>query len=91
MCGLTGFLQRPGPSADAAMLARAMADRIAHRGPDDSVVWTDDAAGIALAHRRLSIVDLSAAGHQPMLSPSGRLVLEQAGSGILEASDHRHG
>ncbi len=79
MCGLTGFLKWPGLGADATMLALAMADRIAHRGPDDSGVWTDDSAGIALAHRRLSILDLSPAGAQPMLSASGRWVLAYNG------------
>jgi asparagine synthase (glutamine-hydrolysing) len=52
-----------------------MGDTIAHRGPDDSGVWCDNEAGIGLAHRRLSIVDLSPAGHQPMLSGSGRYVI----------------
>jgi asparagine synthase (glutamine-hydrolysing) len=52
-----------------------MADAITHRGPDDSGVWMDEAAGVALAHRRLSILDLSPAGHQPMLSASGRYVI----------------
>ena len=52
-----------------------MADTLAHRGPDDSGVWTDSAAGVALAHRRLSILDLSVAGHQPMVSASGRYVI----------------
>lgn len=52
-----------------------MADTLAHRGPDDRGVWTDNAAGVALAHRRLSILDLSVAGHQPMVSASGRYVI----------------
>jgi len=79
MCGLTGFWA-PGATEDGmAGLATSMASRIAHRGPDDSGVWVDGAAGLALAHRRLSIVDLSAAGHQPMLSASGRYVLAYNG------------
>jgi glycosyltransferase involved in cell wall biosynthesis len=52
-----------------------MADRLYHRGPDDGGAWVDEAAGIALGHRRLSILDLSPAGHQPMVSPSGRYVI----------------
>lgn len=76
MCGLTGFLQGNGSSAATAqVVARKMSDRIANRGPDDTGVWVDEAAGIALAHRRLSILDLSPAGHQPMLSAIGRYVI----------------
>jgi len=52
-----------------------MAAVLHHRGPDDSGMWADGAAGIALAHRRLSILDLSPSGHQPMVSPSGRFVI----------------
>ena len=77
MCGIAGFLlaeARLGAGALAAATA-AMTDAIAHRGPDDAGVWTDAAAGVALGHRRLSILDLSAAGHQPMLSADGRFVL----------------
>ena len=76
MCGLTGFWQPINFSADAAcVVAKKMAESIAHRGPDDMGVWVDEAAGIALAHRRLSILDLSPAGHQPMVSASGRYVI----------------
>ncbi|MBE0435425.1 MAG: asparagine synthase (glutamine-hydrolyzing) [Methylomicrobium sp.] len=73
MCGLTGFWSFD--TADSAVVARSMADTLSHRGPDDAGVWTDNDAGIALAHRRLSILDLSPAGHQPMLSACGRYVI----------------
>jgi len=56
-----------------------MADRIRYRGPDDHGSWCDTDAGYAVAHRRLSILDLSAAGHQPMQSPSMRWVLAYNG------------
>lgn len=76
MCGITGYWQRHNFNRDKAQVVAArMADRIAHRGPDDSGVWVDEHAGIVLAHRRLSIVDLSPAGHQPMLSVGGRYVM----------------
>jgi len=54
-----------------------MVDIMTHRGPDDSGVWHEDlnGTGIYLGHRRLSIIDLSSAGHQPMISPCGRYVL----------------
>ncbi len=76
MCGLTGFWQPKNLSKRAAsLIALQMAERISHRGPDDAGVWVDDVSGIALAHRRLSIVDLSPAGHQPMVSGSESYVL----------------
>lgn len=75
MCGIAGFLS-PGPlSSGAAAIARAMGDRLQHRGPDGRDEWLDAEAGIALAHRRLSIVDLSTAGQQPMHSADGRWVI----------------
>ena len=72
MCGIAGILgDRPGLEQDA----RRMASTLAHRGPDGSGVWVDRDASVALAHRRLSILDLSEAGSQPMISASGRYIL----------------
>lgn len=75
MCGIAGFFDSTIPRDDLAGIARAMGDAIAHRGPDDQGIWLDEDASLALSHRRLSIVDLSPAGHQPMISASGRFVL----------------
>ncbi|HEY8857521.1 MAG TPA: asparagine synthase (glutamine-hydrolyzing), partial [Rugosibacter sp.] len=75
MCGLTGFFSPTGLVENAAETVRRMSDAITHRGPDDAGVWVDEAAGVALAHRRLSILDLSPAGHQPMASNGGRYVI----------------
>lgn len=75
MCGIAGFWQRGTRTEPLAPVASAMADRVAHRGPDDAGTWVDEAAGVALAHRRLAVLDLSAAGHQPMVSAGGRWVL----------------
>lgn len=74
MCGLAGCLSASGRQG-LAETARQMANAIVHRGPDDAGAWVDEAAGLALGHRRLAIVDLSTAGHQPMLSSSGRWVI----------------
>ena len=78
MCGFVGFLDRAG-FIDGEELLRSMADTIVHRGPDSDGYWADSEAGIALAHRRLAIIDLSPAGHQPMLSADGRFVLSYNG------------
>ncbi|MEZ5290839.1 MAG: asparagine synthase (glutamine-hydrolyzing) [Vicinamibacterales bacterium] len=80
MCGLAGFWQPAGDRADALTArVRGMAERIAHRGPDDTGEWVDAATGVALGFRRLAIVDLSPTGHQPMRSGDGRLVLAYNG------------
>ncbi|MGG1946444.1 asparagine synthase (glutamine-hydrolyzing) [Trinickia sp. NRRL B-1857] len=72
MCGFVGLLNWDGLSGEADGHARAMADAIAHRGPDDEGFWRDPNGCVIFGHRRLAIVDLSAAGHQPMDSRSGR-------------------
>lgn len=87
MCGFAGFVGEPGPGLNT--IAGAMADELLHRGPDDRGVWADDADGIALGHRRLAIVDLSAAGHQPMQSHDGRFVI--AYNGELYNTDELRG
>jgi asparagine synthase (glutamine-hydrolysing) len=76
MCGFTGFLNLSHRADEplGAVVCR-MAATLHHRGPDDVGVWIDDQAGIALGFRRLSILDLSPEGHQPMLSAGGRYVL----------------
>jgi len=77
MCGFTGYLGHGswGVSEEAHKTLERMANAIITRGPDDFGTWQDEVAGIGLAHRRLSIVDLSSAGHQPMFSASGRYVI----------------
>lgn len=77
MCGLTGFvdLARRLPASRLAGMGERMAQAIAHRGPDDAATWVDTEAHLALAFRRLSIIDLSPAGRQPMHSASGRFVI----------------
>lgn len=77
MCGLAGFLYATNcvNGEMAKHLLRSMANAIIHRGPDSDGYWADTAEGIGLAHRRLAILDLTQAGHQPMASPSGRYVM----------------
>lgn len=74
MCGIVGALSLTDVSQSIGAL-QAMTDAIRSRGPDDQGHWHDADAGIVLGHRRLSIVDLSPAGHQPMLSAGGRLTI----------------
>lgn len=77
MCGITGFVS-PRLALDAPSLhalAAAMAMEIVHRGPDDAGTYADPTRGVGFGFRRLSIIDLSAAGHQPMQSASGNTVI----------------
>lgn len=77
MCGFAGFVSRHNTSAPDEMrqIAARMASALVHRGPDAAGEWVDPESGIALGFRRLSVVDLTPAGHQPMLSASGRFVI----------------
>src|SRR6267143_11669 len=76
MCGITGFLTSSAENEfEMKVVVARMANQLVHRGPDDSGVWVDRQAGVAFGHRRLSILDLSPEGHQPMHSDSGRYVI----------------
>lgn len=72
MCGIAGFWTRHSPEPGTI---KAMTAAMPHRGPDDHGFWLDEPAGVALGHRRLSILDVSALGHQPMASASGRFFI----------------
>lgn len=73
MCGLVGLWSiRAGTRCEE--IIRNMTSIMTHRGPDDQGYWADIVTGLSLGHRRLSVLDLSPAGHQPMISPSGRYV-----------------
>ncbi|WP_397473709.1 asparagine synthase (glutamine-hydrolyzing) [Pusillimonas sp.] len=74
MCGLTGFHSQTRTDSLSSTAMR-MAQALTHRGPDDSGIWTDPHCGLALAHRRLSVLELSQAGHQPMISHEERHVV----------------
>ena len=90
MCGFAGFidLTRSAPEDELRRLAERMADTVRHRGPDDGQVWTDAEAGLALSFRRLSIIDLSPAGRQPMIAAGGRFVIAYNGE-VYNAKDLR--
>ena len=75
MCGIAGVYGGNFLSTGCENILRQVGNVIAHRGPDDSGIWFDKNAGVGLVHRRLSILDLSPAGHQPMHSASGRFVI----------------
>ena len=76
MCGIAGLL-RPGGGEESQLsaIARSMTDALAYRGPDGSGYWTQASRGVAFGHRRLSVLDLSQAGSQPMHSDCGRFTV----------------
>ena len=90
MCGIAGFVNPNGlDEGYAQQIGSRMGASIAHRGPDDRGIWTDPLTGTVLVHRRLAILDLSAAGHQPMRSASGRYVIVYNGE-IYNHNELRH-
>lgn len=81
MCGIAGFIVASSKNGQPSLtnIASAMSRSMNHRGPDDEGAWIDSGAGVVLIHRRLSIVELSRAGHQPMVSANGRYVMSYNG------------
>jgi asparagine synthase (glutamine-hydrolysing) len=75
MCGIAGFIHNNCRAYNAPLQCVSMLSTIEHRGPDDHGVWMDENLGVVLGHRRLAILDLSPAGHQPMISADGRFVI----------------
>lgn len=75
MCGIAGYFQSAKFRGDSDVILRTMTGSLTHRGPDSSGEWSDSNAGIALGHRRLSVIDISPTGAQPMSSSSGRYVI----------------
>ena len=76
MCGIAGYLKNPNNGGDIGAIVQKMTDAIRHRGPDAGDVWVEPSQqSFALGHRRLSIIDLSQAGAQPMMSASGRYII----------------
>ena len=89
MCGVAGFLFTHQETDDPRDIVLRMAESLRHRGPDDGGSWVDETAGVALGHRRLSVIDLSADGRQPMISHGRRYVLSYNGEiyNFLELRD----
>jgi len=79
MCGIAGMLKKGLTKDEAESILKMMGDTMIHRGPDDSGVWADVKAGAGFSYRRLSIIDLSMEGHQPMVSKNGRYVISYNG------------
>ena len=91
MCGIAGFFNpKIDQSEDyVAQILSAMSTAIIHRGPDGHGNWIDAESGIGLTHRRLSIIDLTYAGHQPMVSNSSKYVISFNGE-IYNHNDLRY-
>jgi asparagine synthase (glutamine-hydrolysing) len=75
VCGIAGVIDPQSALADPADVVTRMTTRLKHRGPDDHGLWLSPDRRVVLGHRRLSIIDLSASGHQPMMSASGRFTI----------------
>lgn len=75
MCGFSGFFLKTNANISHDQILTTMGAAIVHRGPDDGGIWFDQSQGIGFSHRRLAIIDLTEAGHQPMNSQSGRFVI----------------
>ena len=90
MCGIAGWIDSKGAAdrCELESIAAQMAGTLLHRGPDDQGVWAGPETGVALSHSRLSILDLSPAGHQPMRSSTGRFVISYNGE-IYNCEDLR--
>lgn len=88
MCGITGIVDYAGKGSVNKAILSKMVSALSHRGPDDAGCWLSTNGMVGLGHTRLSIVDLSHHGHQPMLCPSGRYVLTYNGE-IYNASELR--
>ncbi|MDV7339810.1 asparagine synthase (glutamine-hydrolyzing) [Terasakiella sp. A23] len=90
MCGIAGLidLTRSTSTPELSFLTKKMTDTLLHRGPDGGDVWVDGETGVGLGHRRLAIIDLSEAGHQPMTSEDGRFVMVYNGE-VYNAEDLR--
>ena len=89
MCGFTGFIDSLNPGQNYPEILKKMSKTLVHRGPDDQGIWYDETAGIGLAHQRLSILDLSNQGRQPMVSASKRFVIAYNGE-IYNFDDIRY-
>ncbi|NVK18633.1 MAG: asparagine synthase (glutamine-hydrolyzing) [Methylocystaceae bacterium] len=90
MCGIAGLLDLSRSTTTDALsqITRTMTDTLVHRGPDGGDIWIDGETGVGLGHRRLAIIDLSEAGHQPMTSHDGRFVMVYNGE-VYNAEDLR--